>query len=870
MALHTLKRFQQDAERLGDDPSAEGWFRILNHPDEVDAMADYYLDHCKRPLLSLDIEAKNTTITKGHQKIVTLQFCADGWNGYVVPLDHAESPWADASDPKTRRRVLKTLKRLFYRPEPTFKRWVEHFAQFEDSQTYNHLGFRPINRPQWCTKHLTHLGDENRLVFTDDRKGVYTLKRLVAEYFGFNHYEADDLEARRAGMLYKLAMDRLARYGCMDVWVTVRLALYVLDRMKAEGYLENAVRIMDEILSPTVHLEAALKRNGFPVNLDHCKYLMSRSGPVAGRMADVQREILALPEVQQVNDRLAGTLQKKTGLRSKFGGGSQLYEVKKARHKGMLFFDVLDLEPRQLKPDEVKAGKLSEYDPELAEKTGKTPPMDKGFLSLYASVWTKDGWIGNVDESQQPLYPAVTKYSELAGLKTLNSLFVRKIWYEYVRPTEPALDCRDGRTHSTFDFAATVTGRGASYGPNGQQIPRSDTPVKKQVKNLYTAPEHKCLGPMDYKANEVRWACINSGDRVLADLLIAGYEAVEKFRRKQTDKNRSLAKIADDIHKQTAATVFGISNIYDYDWGTDQAKQLRTITKTIIFGVFYGRGAKAIAALLGISVERAKELIDKIKRRFRRLFEWLEDQISTAKRHGYVESAFGHRRRLSYLFECSKQLDKARKAGCWKDAEFAEFLGWTLSDVRNAQKDVAEGGRLAQNSSIQYDASTMNNLGAFEFLLYSEPELAHLSPLGSPFKRVEVARLGMKSATTPEQYRNALADFEAQCDRTRVDWQMHNLVHDSAVPSCRPEELGRMFKVMEKCFVTRSSEICSKVFGIDMIAPVAVEFEAGASYGSVEEWDFTDSGLDKLTAAATLAVQQRDASRKLRAAMERP
>lgn len=866
---HHLRDFQQDSERTGDDPSKEGWFRVLNHPDEVDAMVDYYLDHCKRPLLSLDIEAKNTTITVGRQKIVTLQFCADGWNGYVVPLDHAESPWADDSDPKTRRRVLRALKRLFYRPDPTFKRWVEHFAQFEDSQTYSHLGFRPVNRPQWCTKHLTHLGDENRLVFTDDRKGVYTLKRLVSEYFAFNHYEADDLAARRAGMLYKLPMSRLARYGCMDVWVTVRLALYVLDRMKAEGYLENAVRIMDEILSPTVHLEAALKRNGFPVDLDHCKHLLSRSGPVAGRIAEVNREILAMPNVAEVNRRLSSTQQAKTGLKSKFGGGAaQLYEVKDRRHRAMLFFDVLDLEPRQLKPEEVRDGKLKEYDPELAA-AGKVPPMDKGFLALYASVWTKDGWLGNVDENQQPLHPEVTKYSELQGLKTLNSLFVRKIWYEYVRPTEPAVDCMDGRTHSTFDFAATVTGRGASYDPNGQQVPRSDTPVKKKVKNLYTAPECKCLGPMDFKANEVRWACINSGDKVLADLLVAGYEAVERFRRKPTEKNKALAKIADDVHKQTAGTVFGISDIYTYDWSTDQAKQQRTITKTIIFGVFYGRGAKAIATMLGITIERAKELIAKIKKRFKHLFEWLEDQISTAKNHGYVESAFGHRRRLGYLFEQAKQLDKARAAGCWSDQEYAEYLGWTAGDVRFAQKDIAEGGRLAQNSSIQYDASTMNNIGAFEFLIHVEPELAHLSPLGSPFKRVESARLAMKTDNI-EQYRNALDDFEYQCSRVRKDWQLHNLVHDSAVPSCRPEELADMFRTMERCFVERGSRIASKVFGIDMIAPVAVEFEAGASYGSVEEWDFTDSGLEKLVAATTLAVQQRDAARRLRAAMERP
>ena len=881
----------------------EGRTHLLTSLSEISELVDYLLYRSnasrKNPYLHIDIESKNLSIMtskRGSNMIATVQLCNDGENGYVIPLEHFEAPWMKWGKKQRRnalRFIRKELHRLFTTPKPRFTRWTAHSAQFEDSQLYKWVKARPINRSLWCTVHATHLIDENRLETGPSRKGAFALKNLAVDLLGFMLYEEADIAERSAGKLYLLPLKRLARYGAMDVWVPDRLLKLLMGRAKDEGFREAYVLLLDNLMAPTVRLESHLKRSGWRVDLDYNLSLLAADSPIMRRLPEIERDFLQLPDVQRANAILAKRQRRDNGMKPLFGR-PQTFKLKNRKHRGLLFFQICDLAPRPAKPGK---DELTYYDPKLAEK-GKLPPMDKAFLSMHASVWDgKDEvWENNLREDGKPACMPATLWSERQGLLTLRNLFVKKIWKEFVRPSNPNYNCVDGHTRSTYNFAGTVTGRGVSFGPNGQQNPRADTPIKKKVKNIYVSEVGWAMVPMDFRANEVRWGCICSGDKVLANLLIDGEAAVEKYRRNPTKKNRAFADIASDIHKQTASIVFGIDNIYSYDWGSMEAKRQRAATKAVIFGVFYGRGANAIAQQLGITKNEATELIAQIRSRFKRLFEWLDWTVEYAKTFGYIYSPFGRRRRLGHMFEYAEEIEAIkRRYRVWKGEDIAPHmpphLNLTVAEVRRICKNLAEGGRLAKNSPIQSVASDANNLGASEFLTYIEPELLVQAPFSKHLSRGYVASAfiedwkGMRTAsdvldhsldTAPSSelvylrkgVRSAVETFQDTCRALAKPWRIHAVVHDAAYVGCPVEDLPEVAKVMEHCFVERTTAIAEEVFGVDVIAPLAVEFEFGLSAGDCETWDWTEEHMEKIMSKLKRDVKIRDDARRLKPLVE--
>lgn len=888
------RRCKQAGGYLRMDLGREGKAHVLTSLAEITAVVDYYLYHTRNPFLHIDIESKNLNILpsrRGSNKVATIQLCDDGEHAYIIPLDHHEAFWRKLK-PKYRRKarkfILAEITRLFTTLNPAFKRWTAHVAQFEDTQLLSWLGVRPTNRPLWCTRHAAHLVNENRL--EEDRGRAFGLKFLVDDFCGFQRYEEADLVVRKSGNLYRLPMSRLARYGAMDVWVPDRLLKVLIAQAAEEGFKGDFYALLDGLMAPTVKLESHLKRSGFRVDLDYNLGLLGRDSPIVGGLIGLKKKLYACPEVKKANAILVQRRKSSKNLNPLFRT-PWVFNERKSEHRALLFFVVMDLAPRPLKRNEVEDGKLKEYDPVQA-KNGKFPPMDKAFLAQYASTWDgKDEvWKDNIDSDGHPIYMPVTIISQMQGLKTLRGLFVKKIWKEFVRPSNPHPDCVDGHTRSTFNFAGTVTGRGVSYGPNGQQNPRADTPVKKKTKNLYVSEVGWVLVPMDFRANEVRWGSICSGDRKLAKLLIDGEAAMARYRRNPTKKNKMLADIASDIHKQTAAVVFNIKDIYKYDWSTMEAKRRRSATKTVIFGIFYGRGPNAIAQQLGITKDEAKELIAKIRARFPDLFDWLDDCVKQAWENGYVVSPFGRRRRLGHMLQWAGAIEAVkRKHRVWKAEDVAQYIdGLSIGECRRQQAMAAEAGRLAKNSPIQSVASDANNLGCFELITHLEPELTPLSAMAhihknhmpdayyeyqreleaihdhglilppnaveGPWERVDRLKCEHEAA---QKYLKAMRD-------QALPWKIHSVVHDSAYLGCHVDDLPQVVEVMEHCFVDRTTEIARKFYGVNMIAPLAVEFEFGLSAGDCETWDWTEEHLERIQKKLRKQVEERDSKARIK------
>lgn len=177
----------------------------------------------------------------------------------------------------------------------------------------------------------------------------------------------------------------------------------------------------------------------------------------------------------------------------------------------------------------------------------------------------------------------------------------------------------DGCVHGDFLLWGTSTGRLSSRNPNLQNIPSVMGPI---VKRAFTPrnPGWEIVN-IDYSQLELRVAGILSGD----DYLRKAY--VE-------DK---------DLHTLVAASMYQITP-------EEVTKMQRYHAKYVDFGVLYGRQAKSLAEVeLKCSVAEAQRFIDNFLADFDKLNDWIKSQHEFVAEHGYVETAFGRRRRFPVI-----------------------------------------------------------------------------------------------------------------------------------------------------------------------------------------------------------------------------
>src|SRR5207249_1277448 len=160
----------------------------------------------------------------------------------------------------------------------------------------------------------------------------------------------------------------------------------------------------------------------------------------------------------------------------------------------------------------------------------------------------------------------------------------------------------------------SATGRVSSSDPNLQNIPVRTARGEEIRRGFVPAPGWKFV-VADYSQIELRLMAHLSEDPAF----------IEAFRR------------GEDIHRQTAAIIFGVS--------PDQVTpEMRARAKTINFGTIYGQGPFALSRMLGISQEEARAFISEYFRRFAGVRAFLDQQAKLARSQGYVETLFKRRR----------------------------------------------------------------------------------------------------------------------------------------------------------------------------------------------------------------------------------
>jgi len=235
-------------------------------------------------------------------------------------------------------------------------------------------------------------------------------------------------------------------------------------------------------------------------------------------------------------------------------------------------------------------------------------------LSSGKKTKGKTGWSTNVEElerlcDEHEVAQLILQYRSLSKLKST-----------YTDALPRLIDPVTGRVHTSYNQAVTNTGRLSSSEPNLQNIPvRGEE--GREIRRAFIAEPGWLILSADYSQIELRVLAHLSGDQVFCDAFASG----------------------EDIHRRTAAEVFGIAP-------QDVTPEMRRQAKVINFGIIYGQGAFSLAKELGVTPKEAKAFIDSYFERHCGARAFLDGCVMEAEVAGCVTTILGRRLPIPEIF----------------------------------------------------------------------------------------------------------------------------------------------------------------------------------------------------------------------------
>jgi DNA polymerase-1 len=333
--------------------------------------------------------------------------------------------------------------------------------------------------------------------------------------------------------------------------------------------------------------------------------------------------------------------------------------------------------------------------------TNSTPQLrwllfDK--LKLQPVYWTGGGASGDRQPSTNEASLKVWAEDDVPIAKTLLKFReLSKVKSTYVAGLLKWVD-GELRIHPTLTQHVTVTGRLSSVDPNLQNIPRPKTD-QFGIRTAFMPKEGHVLLVIDYEQLEMRLLAHMAEEQSMIEVINKGWDihsgsaslmfnqkyediiaAVEKTKKAAKDPSIKVTKLEKEmaINRQTA--------------------------KTLGFGLNYGMGPKHLAKDLDISVDEAKDMIDRYFKPYPNIKGFFYDIREMARIKGEIETIDGRPRRFPELVE----LGKLR----WENMSGSERMARARAE------------RQAGNSAIQGSAASVAKMAMIH--CDNDPDLAAL------------------------------------------------------------------------------------------------------------------------------------------------
>lgn len=616
---------------------------------------------------SFDIESTSLNPFRAKRikpEVLLISFSNKSGNGWVVPVDHKESPWT----PEQKKYVKKMLKQLL---EAKHALQIAHNGQFDIMYLRKVLGIK-VGNFNFDTL-LAHA------VGVTEEKGTHYLKSLAWEYTdmggyddALDRYKAEHPEADpdKGGHYGNIPLAVLWPYAAADSDVTFRLYDQFQPIIR-----DNFWYVFNNIVMPATRALAQVQYNGAPIDMEwyrHCEEVYPKLIQTEldrmrefSEVLEVERRLTSAAKRKKQQERIArfkkrdaeivkmekstdpDVLRKAEQKRKRLIGDIERskkkpivvkpveFNPKSPQQKSMLFFDVLGFDSKK----RTKAGQSS---------------TDKEELKRW--------WF----DTKHPIVMAIGKWTKIS---TMYTMFVATI---------PEMICDDGRLRGSYNVAGTETGRLSMSRPNLQQIPRNlkddvrepfvDAKAWPSIKKLYASlDDDYIIMQFDYSQAELRVLAALARDPILMSAYLNG----------------------EDVHRRVASEAFGVplDEVTDYQ---------RNVAKTINFGLLYGQGAKKLAKTIGCTEDEAKEFIRIYFQKLPGVRKFIKNTKAAVRRDGFVTSPYGRMRRLASVFSPEEDIVAKAERQAVNSPIQATASDWTLQSIARISQWLENNNMLSQ------------------------------------------------------------------------------------------------------------------------------------------------------------------------------
>lgn len=578
--------------------------------DEVDQL----IECCKKTgYCSYDWETNAESLYNSTFKTTILSISFQPGFGCSIPTEHPQTPknfpWKKA--------ILKVGHDLLENTNVTKVAWNAKF----DNQIWEkfNIFYRGTLIDGMLAKYAL---DENRPNGLKDM-----VRRFLPQYGDYEKQEAFDKIPWD-----QKPLEQLCEYGCQDTDYTLRLTIFFEKKLIDIG-MYNTFR---NLIMTASRVLTSAEKNGLYMDREFNQKLLEEYKP---KIEAANEAIYNLPRVKKFT--------------------KQYNQKKIDKYIASIESEIEDLDPetqqRQIRSREDKIARIKAGEFTTKKEQELIRPLNLGSpLDLPELLFSEEGFNFPINKKsdkgkpstdeetlvnlrmtvKNPESPKAIFLDNLLDLRGLEKMYTTYIegWHNKVQD--------DSCLHGKFNIIGTTSGRLSSSEPNMQQVPK--TSVDPNIKKQLIAPKGKLYFAMDFSQAELRIMAHLSGDETY----------LRAFREGQ-DPHLAIAAQKYGVPYEEALKAYDDESHPDYKLWKGRRKQ----AKQIAFGLIYGIGANLLAIKLSdpkagliVSKEEAQKEMDVYFSQHPKLKKFKEKQEKFLRKHGYLVSLFGRKRRLPEIY----------------------------------------------------------------------------------------------------------------------------------------------------------------------------------------------------------------------------
>ncbi|SCN61225.1 DNA polymerase 1, putative [Plasmodium chabaudi adami] len=258
--------------------------------------------------------------------------------------------------------------------------------------------------------------------------------------------------------------------------------------------------------------------------------------------------------------------------------------------------------------------KIRQYSNTINEmKRNKSLQTNNKMLKIIIDELEKNNYVGEKEKEKiKQIISNIKLYRES-----------KKLFQNYIENLPKHIQKNTNKIHCNFNQLGASTGRLSCDQPNLQNI-HSKFRCTISLKN-------DDIKPISVKTKHVKNKSVNQ------NLLTFDYKQMELFVMAYLSFDSQLLKMLNnsDVFVETAKVLFNTNDV---------TKELRRMTKTVIYGILYGQSENGLAKNLLVSESFAKSLIDNFFNFYPNVFKFMQKQKILVKNINSVYTLIGRKR----------------------------------------------------------------------------------------------------------------------------------------------------------------------------------------------------------------------------------